>query len=461
MVRRIRWLVLGFCVLACAACAGGVALRPDLERLYAKSKLTVDQPPVVVVHGVLGAKLRHRETGVEAWPGGVRRLAFSAFRDLALDIDPATLAPRRDALEPYAIFDTIVGQDFYGEILRTLEGPGGYVRGEPGRPPANHGKQYYVFLYDWRRDNIESVRALDALIERIRADYGKPGLRVDVVAHSNGGLISRYYARYGTKDLLDGNDFPVTQAGAAKIRRLVLLGTPNFGSVQSVIGLIDGSAVGLRKIPPEVLVTFPTAYQLLPHALHTWLVTPEGKELERDVFDVEVWRRFQWAIFDPKVRERVIARFPDRGAGEAHLALLERYMAKYLERARRFTWALSVAEPTRGVKPIVLGGDCELTPARLVVENVGDDSLLRLWPEQIANPVPGVDYDALMLEPGDGTVTKASLLARESVDPTVPRHEYSHFPLDYSFFLCERHDRLTGNVSFQDNLLHALLSVDR
>ena len=66
-----------------------------------------------------------------------------------------------------------------------------------------------------------------------------------------------------------------------------------------------------------------------------------------------------------------------------------------------------------------------------------------------------------MLEPGDGTVTKASLLARESLDPTVPRHEYSHFPLDYAFFLCERHDRLTGNPSFQDNLLHALLSVDR
>jgi hypothetical protein len=30
--------------------------------------------------------------------------------------------------------------------------------------------------------------------------------------------------------------------------------------------------------------------------------------------------------------------------------------------------------------------------------------------------------------------------------------------LDYPLFLCERHDQMTGNVTFQDNLLHALLS---
>ncbi len=109
----------------------------------------------------------------------------------------------------------------------------------------------------------------------------------------------------------------------------------------------------------------------------------------------------------------------------------------------------------------MLGGDCELTPARLLVEEDGGDSVLRLWPDEVKHRAAGVDYGMLMLEPGDGTVTKASLLARESLDPAVPRHAWSHFPLDYAFFLCERHDRLTGNPSFQDNLLHALLSVDR
>jgi pimeloyl-ACP methyl ester carboxylesterase len=457
MVRRRELLIsLGAALLA--GCAQQ-PMRPDLKRLYSASMRGTKQPPVILVHGVLGAKLRDR-AGREIWPGGISKLAFSEFRDLALDIDPDTLEARDDGFEPYAIFDSAAGQDFYGAIIRTLADAGNYVPGVPGQPPTNGGKQYYVLLYDWRRDNMHSIAKLDALIEQIRRDYGDPGLEVDIVAHSNGGLIARYYARYGTVDLLDGNDFPCTQAGAKKIRRLILLGTPNFGSVSAVMGFIAGAEVGFRKIPPEVLITLPTTYQLFPHALNSWLVGADGQPLDRDVFDVEIWRRFQWAIFDPVVRARVLAQYPDRGAGEARLALLERYFMRCLERARRFTWSLSVAEEGEGVRPIVLGGDCELTPARLVVEEQGGDSVLRLWPSQVKARMPGVDYDAIMLEPGDGTVTKASLLARESLDPTVPRHEWSHFPLSYSFFLCERHDRLTGNPSFQDNLLQSLLSVD-
>jgi hypothetical protein len=109
---------------------------------------------------------------------------------------------------------------------------------------------------------------------------------------------------------------------------------------------------------------------------------------------------------------------------------------------------------------IVFGGDCLLTPARLLVEEVNGISEIRLWPNEISNPLPGVDYGLLMLEPGDGIVTKASLLARESLDSSVSRHRYIDFPLDYPMFLCEKHDALTGNVNFQDNLLHALLSLD-
>jgi hypothetical protein len=101
-----------------------------------------------------------------------------------------------------------------------------------------------------------------------------------------------------------------------------------------------------------------------------------------------------------------------------------------------------------------------MTPARLLVEEVDGISEVRLYPDEIKNREPGIDYDTLMLEPGDGTVTKASLLARESLDPSVPRHKYSFFPIAYPIFLCELHDRLTSNIIFQDNLLHSLLSQD-
>ena len=79
----------------------------------------------------------------------------------------------------------------------------------------------------------------------------------------------------------------------------------------------------------------------------------------------------------------------------------------------------------------------------------------------IKNPVKGIDYERLMLEPGDGRVTKPSVLARDFLDPSVARHEYSFIPLDNAFFLCNNHGQLTGNVNFQDNLLNALLERDR
>jgi hypothetical protein len=94
------------------------------------------------------------------------------------------------------------------------------------------------------------------------------------------------------------------------------------------------------------------------------------------------------------------------------------------------------------------------------VEEIADESMVRLWPKAVKTQATDIDYGELMLEPGDGVVTKASLLARDSLDPAVPRHEYSFFPMAYPIFLCEKHDQLTANINFQDNLLHALLSID-
>jgi len=107
------------------------------------------------------------------------------------------------------------------------------------------------------------------------------------------------------------------------------------------------------------------------------------------------------------------------------------------------------------VKYIIFGGDCELTPARCLIEEVRGKTVIRLHPENIHNRVKGVNYRKLMLEPGDGSVTKPSLLARNSLDPSNSKSTI--MPLSYPIFLCEEHSQLTGNLSFQDNLLNILL----
>ena len=435
---------------------------PDLHRLYASGMERVRAPPVIIVPGILGSRLREHSSGRELWPGSIYNVLFSA-RSLALDIDPKTLDPRADGIEAYDLFRGLLGSDFYGAIIDTLEKQGGYVLGHPGRAADAGTRRYYVFPYDWRQDNVVTARKLDALIDQIRRDYSDPQLKVDVVAHSMGGLIVRYYIQYGIADVLDGNDFPANFAGADKIRTAVLLGTPNLGSVNGLHSLLVGHRVGWQAIPAEVLATMPSVYELLPHPVTNWIVDIKGQPLERDLFFVGTWISYRWSVFNPAVENRVKARFSNQADGQRQVALLQDYFAKRIERARRFVWSLTYnASQNAPVRLVVFGGDCTLTPARVVEERERASTpdgraVARLLPNDIQAPEPGVDYSRLMLEPGDGEVTKPSLLARQSLDPTVSRSDDVFFPLAYAFFLCVDHERLTGNINFQDNLLNVLL----
>jgi pimeloyl-ACP methyl ester carboxylesterase len=434
--------------------------KPDLKQLYTQSRSVTDQPPVVFIHGLLGSKLRDKQSQVEVWPGSTFNVLFGNHDHFAPKIDPETLEVKPDEYEPFALAKQTVGQDFYGNIIKTMSDYGGYEEATLGQEINTDRKYYYTFVYDWRQDNIESVRKLADFIEQIRKDYDNPDLKVDIVAHSMGGLIARYYLRYGRTDVLNSNDFPVNLYGAERLRRIILLGTPNLGSAKQVKAFIEGVDIAFGKISPEAMITMPSLYQLLPHALNNWLVNEKGEELKEDLFDIKTWRKYKWNIFSEEIRTRIQDRFDSDDEAAAHLKILEAFLQKSLERARRFTWALTVKLPEEHPTLIVFGGDCSNTPARVLIEEVDGKQMVRMRPEEIATPLPNVNYETLLLEPGDGIVTKASLLGRDVLDPSVPRHKYSFFPVDYAILLCEEHRTLTNNVNFQNNLLNALLVRD-
>jgi pimeloyl-ACP methyl ester carboxylesterase len=455
--RRV-WAV----VLAGAAVACHSDTIPDLSRLYASGMEEARTAPVILIPGALGSRLIDKRNGREVWPGSTLHLLAGSKQDLALPFDPVTLQPIDDGLEASGLFEEVLNADFYGAILRTLRQSGGFVPGKLGARADPRVRQYYVFAYDWRQDNVTIARRLDALIEQIRRDYADPTLKVNLIAHSMGGLITRYYLRYGTVDALEGDGaFPISMVGAGKVGTAVLLGTPNLGSVTSLQSMLLGDRVALRRIEPEVLATMPSVYELLPHPLTDWSVDPSGKDLDLDLYDVTTWKRMQWSVFDPTVIDRLRARFKVASQADAYIAALQAYFARNLERARRFIWSVTFEEPSSPVRFVVFGGDCALTPARIVIEQQAGRSLARLFPEDVGHKVPGVDYGRLMLEPGDGTVTKPSLLAREALNPVAPRNDALFFPLAYAFFLCENHERLTANINFQDNLLNVLLARER
>ena len=152
--------------------------------------------------------------------------------------------------------------------MRVLEHYAGYERVVlgTGRPRLGQGR-LCLFDYDWRQDNVHTVMKLHKFTQAIREDYANPALKVDVIAHSMGRQMARYYLRFGNKDVLQDNALKVTCAGVDAIKKMILLGAPNLGSVSAIEGFIRGQIVGLKRIPEEVVATIPSTYQLLPHSI--------------------------------------------------------------------------------------------------------------------------------------------------------------------------------------------------
>lgn len=184
------------------------------------------QNPVILVHGMLASKLRSTDDGRQIWPGPLTNFIFNRLNSLALEIDPESLRPVKGDSEAYAL----LGRRHYHQIRKALN-TGGYSLEQAGQPNPGNDQNFYVFIYDWRRDLAEIAGKLDRFLDQICRDYNDPNLKVDIVAHSMGALLTRYYLRYSTEDVLASDAFRFNHVGAAKTRKVILLGAPNMGSI--------------------------------------------------------------------------------------------------------------------------------------------------------------------------------------------------------------------------------------
>ncbi len=433
-------------LIALGACQ--VNRTPDLQRLYGVDRDDRQHPPpVVLIHGTLGSKLRRKDSGEEVWFGNLSKLLFSNYTELAMDINADELTAASSALEVSQIADQISGWSLYDNIITTLTEHAGYRLTALKDPLETGPRRLYIFTYDWRQDNVVSAQKLGAFIEAIRAQHNDPDLRVDVIAHSMGGLIARYYMRYGGVDVLTQAPLSEPVSPPGSIRRAILLGTPNLGSTVTVNRLVNGYSFNIRNIPVEVLITMPSIFQLLPFG-EDWLIDLQGQTVKLNAFDAATWQQFEWSIFNPQIQEKIIARSDSDEDGARKLDLLKKFFIHNLARAREFLW--SINRPLEGINHglFVMGGDCDPTLDRLVLEKFGDAYHLRAQPHEIRQKINGIDYETLMYAPGDGLVTKKSLLAEDAS---------LQFPLKYPLLLCQSHSRLTSNIHFQDNLLNILL----
>lgn len=466
----IAWALMSSIVLGVGGCQQSLQ-GPDLGGLYDRAAMSheADRNPVIVIPGILGSRLVSPE-GQLVWGsfggGAAHPSDPEGMRQIALPMRSGTpLAQLTDGISPDGALDRVrfsllfvpVQVRAYADILAVL-GVGGYRdQGLAKAGAVDYGTEHFTcfqFSYDWRRDNVENAQRLGAFIEdrkayveaQLKQRYGiERDVKFDLVAHSMGGLVARWWLRYGNAELTADGALPeVTWAGAEHVGRVILVGTPSLGSAAAIEDMVEGSKLApiLPRYDPVLLGTMPAIYQLLPRDRHGALeikADPDG--LAPALLDPQTWRDLGWGLASPRADRVLQHLLPDVETAAERRTIALAHLDQCLARADRFQRALDTpATRPAGLEMHLFAGDAVATASTARV-----DSPTRIT---LTNPVPG-----------DGTVTRISALADERL-PTRWMARLTS-PIDWSHvtFLFDDHIGLTKSQVFADNLLYLLLEA--
>jgi pimeloyl-ACP methyl ester carboxylesterase len=453
-------------ILVSLVSSGCISARrtPNLENIFASARARTGKRPVIVIPGILGSELINSKTHETVWP--------SAFRTSqeGLPISP-NLAANRDDLVPGKIIETVrlarvLPEVYvYRDLLEALRRYAGYRDGDWENPSADgYQDTFYTFAYDWRQDNVANARELVRRIVQLKTRLQRPDLKFTIVAHSMGGLIARYAAMYGDVDLPDG-DGPIqpSWAGAAHIGKIMMIGVPNEGSADAFATIVDGYSIteGLRrrvpllnKLTAEDVVSTPSVFQLMPHRQSVKFLDENLEPLQLDLYDPEVWKRYGWSVIysSPEFRRHYASTTGTDGRADADL---DAYLAATLRRAHRFHEALDAESAESPVVLLAIGGDCEETlNAPVILRDEKRNRWLTLTRPRDYKTSTGVKISkqkmvAAMYAPGDGRVTRVSLLGENIFHVRTLSL--------YTVFGCDLHGQLPRNKILQDNTLTAIV----
>jgi pimeloyl-ACP methyl ester carboxylesterase len=364
------------------------------------------QNPVVVLPGITGSTLRDRYR-VEP------ETVWSVLRRDELRVALHPDDQRYELIEPAVLEADAVFRIVYGDLVEELR----TELSAPGRITP-----VYPFAYDWRLPLDRLVRRFEAFVEEVTArtallrHYHRAGYeespRVDVVAHSMGGMIVAGYLSRAGKE--------------SKIARVVSIGTPFRGSLEAPIKVVTGTAeIGEVESNPRdrfAARLTPALYHLLPD--FSGAVAAEG-EIPPNLFDPDAWQPS--VIGSIAEALQLYGKNPASTRGD-RLSDARDLLQRMLDDARRFRTRLESLDLGRaGITAddwLCIAGVDDTTRVRLPIRSVRGEPVFELRSADRVNRWSDGDEAERSLT-GDGTVpfagARCSFVPLEKIVCVRPR----------------------------------------
>ncbi|MCP4895956.1 MAG: hypothetical protein GY906_03190 [bacterium] len=452
----------------------------DVDAIYRTSHPNTKRNPVILIHGFAGAKIVRSSDNATVWgafftedaplpskPEGLRALALDIdtlpdpvnHQDLLRIEDDSRATELLEHARAGALVTTL-DYDVYAGIVEMTE-RAGYAPCRSIYEPATVTNEpaCFTFFYDWRQDTVGNAIALGSFVEEARRQVEQARtqrriespdpVKFDIVAHSLGGLVTRYFLRYGARDVLAEPIPQITWAGSDAISRAILIAPPNFGAMEALVDLVEGIDYPVFNYEAALLATYTSFYQLLPREHHPLWLDDVGNLIPFEFMSASVWRDNEWGPFAKDQKRHLEVLFPSLTSDLERADRMAGYMDAAFERARRFSLSLDRHPDTPSPTPLILfAADAEPTLAKALVTSTKDGKIRLKFKK-----------DTRKSEPGDGRVTRVSALADERAVDGSFGWLSSPIPWSQTFFLTDAHQSILRSPTFQNNLLHLLLDT--
>ncbi|CAN5561733.1 hypothetical protein BH18ACI1_BH18ACI1_16360 [soil metagenome] len=418
--------------------------------------------PVIIIPGLIGSELVNKNSDEKVW----FNLTRSKNDDLRLPISP-DIAANRDNLVPGDVLRRVQlirltpEIEIYQKLINSLDADG-YKEGKIDVPDENgYADTVYVFPYDWRLDNVENAHILLQKMDELRAKLKRPDLKFNIVAHSMGGLIARYAAMYGKADLKARN-FRPTWKGTSYINSILLVATPNGGSLSALNSLLNGfSLFGggklnlpfLQNLSKYDLFTIPSIYQLLPHDGMVRAFDENLKPLKIDIYNPATWEKYGWTAYTDEDFSKKIENATQEQA--------KAYFQAVLLRAKLFQAALSAKPMRKNPIPIYyFGSECRPTVDGMIIHKNPKDNTWKTefetdsFTKRDGTKVSKEELEKVLYSPGDGVVPKRSLIS--SLLNIGKSANLESDVLKDLTVACGEHNRLAGDEIIDKTVLSLL-----